>query len=231
MLQALKELLARAGTPDPNGDVPIVLIGHDRGARIAHALAVSGFSGFDILGAALMDIAPTSEQWRAMGDSRANVGFFHWPFLANEEFATDMIVAYGGDKFCVRMIERWAGNSDGGLQSLKSGDAFRVYGEFFKKEQVIKASCGDYGSGAREDVDLQLKNQQEGKKLNVPVLLVYGDGFIGKRFDMRRVWGNWIDDSTALTVHGIPHGIGHFVAEEAPKETAEAVKAWLKKIQ
>lgn len=37
-------------------EIPVVLIGHDRGARVAHRLAVSGVDGVDIRGVCLIDI-------------------------------------------------------------------------------------------------------------------------------------------------------------------------------
>lgn len=40
----------------PLDNVPIVIIGHDRGARVAHHLAVQGFSGVNIQGVVLIDI-------------------------------------------------------------------------------------------------------------------------------------------------------------------------------
>jgi len=39
-----------------DGDVKVVLIGHDRGARVAHHVTVSGVDGVEILGVCLIDI-------------------------------------------------------------------------------------------------------------------------------------------------------------------------------
>jgi pimeloyl-ACP methyl ester carboxylesterase len=52
----------------PVGDIPIALIGHDRGARVAHRLAVSGMDGFDIRGVCLIDIVqfPFSHRMREL---------------------------------------------------------------------------------------------------------------------------------------------------------------------
>ena len=36
--------------------LPVILIGHDRGARVAHRLAVSGVDGVKIMGVCLIDI-------------------------------------------------------------------------------------------------------------------------------------------------------------------------------
>lgn len=43
-----------------DGDVKVILIGHDRGARVAHHLTVSGVDGVKILGVCLIDIVSFS---------------------------------------------------------------------------------------------------------------------------------------------------------------------------
>lgn len=55
VLEALKEQVKQAGVKEA-GNVEVVLIGHDRGARVAHHLTVSGVSGIKILGVCLIDI-------------------------------------------------------------------------------------------------------------------------------------------------------------------------------
>jgi pimeloyl-ACP methyl ester carboxylesterase len=78
---------------------PIVLVGHDRGARICHRLAVdnSPTSNLPILGVVFLDIVPTLVQWRTFADPKASMGCFHLAFLAEVEVATAMIHAQGGD--------------------------------------------------------------------------------------------------------------------------------------
>lgn len=56
VLNALKTEVKRTSSNPPSGDIPIVLIGHDRGARVTHRLTVSGIAGFDIRGVCLIDI-------------------------------------------------------------------------------------------------------------------------------------------------------------------------------
>lgn len=46
----------RTSSGSSGADIPVVLIGHDRGARVSHRLAVSGVEGVDILGVCLIDI-------------------------------------------------------------------------------------------------------------------------------------------------------------------------------
>jgi hypothetical protein len=54
VLEALKTEMKKNRSGDEN--VKVVLIGHDRGARVAHHLTVSGVDGVKILGVCLIDI-------------------------------------------------------------------------------------------------------------------------------------------------------------------------------
>jgi pimeloyl-ACP methyl ester carboxylesterase len=228
----LSSLSSQLPTSHDKQPVPIVLIGHDRGARISHRLTVSGHSGFNILGVCLIDIVPTCVQWHsattASQAAKEVTGYFHWPFLANVELATRMISAYGGAKWCTDMISKWAGSNSTGLQKLESDDSFAVYGGFFENEDVIRASCEDYKHGATTDVVLQEEDQKEGRKIEKPLLLLYGKDFIGKRFDFGEVWKGWVKEGVEITDRGLENGIGHFGAEEAPEKCAEVIDEWMK---
>ncbi|KAH3919322.1 hypothetical protein HBH56_012910 [Parastagonospora nodorum] len=218
--------------PSISTDVPIILIGHDRGARIAHRLTVSKVPGFSILGVTLIDIVPTSTQWHNASNSPAKAakevtGYFHWPFLANVDLATRMITAYGGGKWCCEMIESWSGSNTRGLAKLKSDDSFAVYAGFFEDEHVVRASCEDYKHGATTDLKLQEEDQEKGRKIDVPLLLLYASDLIGKRYDFSTVWNGWVQEGVRITNHGLGDGIGHFGAEEAPEECAGAIAEWL----
>jgi pimeloyl-ACP methyl ester carboxylesterase len=199
-------------------------VGHDRGARICHRLAVDlpNTTNFTILGAVLLDIVPTLIQWQSCINPLVCMGSFHWSFLANVEVATAMIKAQGGGAWVRLCFDRWVGKSPAGLAKLKEDDAMEIYAEAFKRESVIRASCDDYRAGAMEDSKLQVEDQSEEKKVDVDVLAVYSSGYLGGRYDVRKVWEEWMGKG-GLEVLGIGEGIGHFVAEEAPEETAAAV--------
>ncbi|KAH7117599.1 Alpha/Beta hydrolase protein [Dendryphion nanum] len=227
VLEALKEVFA-SQNPKAESSPPIVLIGHDRGARVAHALHVSAGTsdilGFKITGIALFDIVPTTSQW-AIGDTAAaQTGFFHWSFLANVRIAKEMITAYGGGKWALDMIDRWSGSNITGLENLKSGDALKVYSDFFDQESIIEASCRDYEAGATVDVERETEANKEGRKIVVPLLLVYSEAFLPKRARKPIV-------EVGVTDVPVGDGIGHFVAEEAPEVTAQALKKWLETLR
>lgn len=157
-------------------------------------------------------------------------GYFHWPFLANVSLATRMITAFGASNWCQEMIGRWAGNNPTGLSKLKSDDSLRVYGEFFNQLDTLKASCEDYKEGATTDVEREEKNQKEGKRINVPLFLLFSQSYLGSRFAFPDIWKDWVGEKIDVQSHGWGDGIGHFGVEEAPEESAKVVNAWLKSL-
>jgi pimeloyl-ACP methyl ester carboxylesterase len=223
----LTEVKRTSGKPLEN--LPIVLIGHDRGARVVHHLAVQGFSGVDIKGVCLIDIVPTTIQWEASSKNPAEVvGYFHWPLLANVDLATRMITAFGPGNWCEEMCLRWAGKGASGLSSFKADDSLAVYRGFFEQPHTLDASNKDYEAGATVDVEAEKGWREEGKKIGAKTLVVYSESYIGKRYDFPAVWKEWVEGD--LQFHALGGGIGHFGAEEAPKETAGALKKWLKEL-
>ena len=155
-------------------------------------------------------------------------GTFHWPFLANVSLATRMIAAFGPANWCQEAIVRWAGNNPDGLRSLKSDDALNVYGDFYEQEHTLKSSCLDYQEGATTDVERDEQNQNEGKKINVPLLLLYSESYLASRFQFPDVWKEWVNEGVEIKHHGFGNDIGHFSPEEAPEESAKAINGWLK---
>lgn len=223
ILEALQSLLGA----DKNR--AIILAGHDRGARICHRLAVdndAGLLGENIRGAILLDIVPTIVQWGSFANSRNSTSTFHWPFLANVEVATNMIMQYGGDKWCAENIFRWAGEKQEGLQLLKADNAVELYGHYFTQESVIRSSCDDYRAGSAEDVDEQEDDQQSNRKLKLDTLVSYSSKYLGSRYDLEEVWKEWHNGPGELRIQGLDGGVGHFVAEEAPEEISALITAF-----
>ncbi len=60
--------------------------------------------------------------------------------------------------------------------------------------------------------------------MDVDVLALFSEEYLGKRYNTKNVWQEWMGSGT-LEVQGIGGGCGHFVAEK-PRETAEVV-VWI----
>jgi pimeloyl-ACP methyl ester carboxylesterase len=141
-----------------------------------------------------------------------------------------MLKAFGPSDWCQEMTLRWAGSNPSGLEKLKAGDALKVYGDFFAQEHTLKATCEDYKEGATTDVEKEQSDQKEGRKVQVPLLLLYSESGIGRRFEFPGVWREWVGEGVRIESHALGEGVGHFGPEEAPEECAEVIRGWLGKI-
>lgn len=141
-----------------------------------------------------------------------------------------MITAFGPSNWCQEMILRWSGKNVAGTEKLKADDALTVYGDFFAQEHTLKASCEDYKEGATTDVEKEEKDQKDGRKIEVPLLLLYSESGIGSRFAFPDVWREWVGKGVEIESRRLGEGVGHFGAEEAPEECAEVIQGWLGKV-
>ncbi|KAI5797618.1 Alpha/Beta hydrolase protein [Geopyxis carbonaria] len=222
LLGALAAHLQLAG-----GLQPVILLAHDRGARIAHALAVHYHPRFEILAAALCDIVPTAEQFASLGDPHNAASTFHWALLAAAyPIPERMIWALGGAAWVQIAVETWGGCGVGedGRRALE------VYQAHFERPEVVAASCADYRAAAMLEAGEQRREQALGCKVpwGIKVLVLYSEKYLGARYDVPKVWREWVADESALEVVAVGCGVGHFLFEQAPAEAYGAVCAWMR---
>ena len=198
-----------------------MIAGHGQGARICHRLAVdqADYPAFSFKGAILMDIIPTAIQWGSFVVAETSVASFNWPFLANVDVATEMIMAQGGDAFVRMCLNRWVGTRKQGLAMFKSNDSIDIYANSFKSESVIRATCDEFRAGAQEDVRLQYEDQRAGRKMDIDVFILYTMKWVDENIWMGKVWQEWMGKGQ-LIGRNFSGGTGHFIAEEAPEEAA-----------
>ncbi|KAK0724405.1 alpha/beta hydrolase [Lasiosphaeris hirsuta] len=210
------------------GSRSVILAGHDRGARICHRLAVDAASAppdLKITGAFLIDIVPTKVQWDKFSDPAIARGYFHWPLLANVELAVRMLTAYGGGRW-VREAFQLARKSEEGLRRLEDG--VEVYVALFEKEETIRGSCEDYEAGAGVDVEEQVADQREGRKIRVPTVVMFSQAGLGARIDVAREWVDWVEEGVPYEGVPVGHGYGHYLPEEAHDIVSEKLVAFLR---
>lgn len=207
----------------------VILGGHDRGARICHRLAVSraDFPALDIIGAILLDIVPTKVQWDKFADPVICSGYFHWPMLANVDLAVKILSAYGGAKWCRDAHTRIVGSSDIGQQRLNDDDAVGIYAALFDKEETLRYSCEDYAAGAAPEYEEQASDQEEGRKIDVPVMIMFSQAKLGSRTDVAGLWKDWIAEGVAYEPVPVGHGYGHYLPEEAFDIVSENILSFM----
>ncbi|PNS19291.1 hypothetical protein CAC42_2468 [Sphaceloma murrayae] len=216
---------------------PLILGGHDRGARISHRLAITMLhsppSSPPIpppLGLILLDIVPTSIQWRVFASAKAAVAYFHWPFLASP-LAVPMIEAFGGAKLTRAGLDRIAGGNEGARASFQSDGAWAVYQSLFDTKEAIEGSCADYKAGALVEPELQSADQEAGRKIEVPTFVGWSArGLGGMHGDVGEIWKEWVKEGTRLV--GVPFGedVGHYLPEEASEKVALEITKFLDEI-
>lgn len=238
ILEALSTLL-----PSQPNPTPIILVGHDRGARIAHRLALHHAhhpTPFHLAGLTVLDTIPEPAQWSSFAASPAAASnSFHWPFLANAPLATDMINAYGPSRWCATLLARWCGGGDLGadaphIRSLVADEAVAAYCGAFERPGVVRATCEDYAASAYgDDGEMWRGDEREGRKVEGlgerGVLVVFSEGYLGAKGarDVGGIWSGYVDEGTRLVAKGIGGGVGHFLVEEAPGEVLEVLVEWL----
>lgn len=126
----------------------------------------------NIRSAIIMDIVPTTEQWKVFSDPAASKAYYHWPFLAIP-VAPVLIESMGSGNFVKHSLERARGGNEIGAAKFQENDAVAHYCHQFSNSECIAGSCADYAAGANEDVQEQEHDQKEGKKVLIPLLVVY----------------------------------------------------------
>lgn len=182
------------------------------------------------LGTVLLDILPTSVQWARFADPAIAKGYFHWPLLANAELAATFIDSYGGSNWARGAHTRIAGPNPLSQQRISADGALDIYGDNFATKEVIYYTSLDYASGAAPEVTEQDDEQKAGKKVGIPILVMFSKANLGARTDVEESWRAWVQDGIDYEGIGVGDGFGHYLPEEAYETIIENVSNFVKKV-
>jgi haloacetate dehalogenase len=209
-----KRSMARdqAGLMRQLGFTEFGLIGHDRGARVAHRLALDHPAAVTRL--AVLDIVPTRHVFENVTRAMASA-YYHWFFLtAPNDIPEHLIAADPG--FWVRSL---IGPLLGPGASIEP-DMMDDYIRCFADPGTIAGSCADYRAAASTDLIHDEESFAAGRKIECPVLALWGtEAFVGRAYDPLAVWRQY-----ATNVRGTALPTGHFLPEEAPGLVTAALR-------
>jgi haloacetate dehalogenase len=189
------------------------LVGHDRGGRVAHRLALDHPAAVSHV--AVLDIAPTATMY-AKTDSRFATAYFHWFFLIQPFDLPERLIGSDPDYYLMR---NWRKAAPG----IFTDDAVAEYKRCFRDPATIHASCEDYRAAA--GIDLEHDAADADRRIECPFLVLWGEqGVVGKLFDPLNAWRE-----KAVDVAGQAIACGHYLAEEAPDVTLAALLDFLGK--
>ncbi|MDO8187560.1 alpha/beta hydrolase [Conexibacter sp. JD483] len=193
------------------------VIGHDRGARVGHRLALDHPQAVRSL--AVMDVVPTLHMFEHVDRAMAAT-YFHWFFLALESEMPAKLIEAAPE---VWLRSRFEGRNVGGGMPIAE-ERYAAYERWFATPEAIAATCADYRAAATVDLDADRADRDAGTKIEAPLLTVWGsESYVGRSFDVVATWQPY----AAGTVAGAAIRSDHYMAEERPAETAAVLARFL----
>jgi haloacetate dehalogenase len=180
------------------------LVGHDRGGRVAHRLALDFPHAVQTL--TVLDIAPTLHMYRNTSDAFARA-YWHWFFLIKAAPVPETMISADPAFFLRQHMSRGPKGVD-----LFHPAAFAEYERCFALPGAVHAMCEDYRASATVDMAQDATDWGQ-LKIRCPMLALWGaEGAVGRCFDVLASWREWADDVRGEAVPG-----GHYIPEEAPE--------------
>jgi pimeloyl-ACP methyl ester carboxylesterase len=199
-------LLAQLGVTRP------LLIGHDRGARVARRYALDYPD--ELVGAALLDILPVEWVYDTLSAGDAAGRYWHWVFHLVAELPEQLIAGREAE-----YLARFFARSSCLLDRLRACGAWSEYLRAFQQPGAIAAALSDYRATYAVDVPRYRAERAEGRRVGVPVLLLWGDNGNLAEQAVLDVWRAVADDVRGAAIPGC----GHYL----PEEQAEMVSTHL----
>ncbi len=181
------------------------LVGHDRGGRVAHRLALDHPGRVTKL--CVIDISPTLTMYDKTDFAFAQA-YFHWFFLTQPAPVPETMLAADAPKFLRMFLGGW-----GGGLSAYAPEALAEYQRCWAAPEGLHGSCEDYRASAGIDLAHDRASDAQGERVQCPMLVLWGErGVVARLF---APIGDWSAKcSASITGKHLP--AGHFIPEEVP---------------
>jgi haloacetate dehalogenase len=211
-----------AAVMDQLGLQRFYLCGHDRGGRVAHRLALDHAARVQKL--CVIDIAPTLDMYNGESMTEPYMAFatayYHWfHMLQPAPLPEIMMGATHAETARAYLHAKLGGWGSSGLGYIEPA-ALAEYERCFCNPEAIHAACEDYRASARIDLDHDRESRAQGSKLACDTLVLWGQrGVVHRLFKPLDLW----QAQCSATVTGQAMAAGHFIPEEQPQATAQAL--------
>ena len=180
------------------------VLAHDRGARVAHRLALDYPAAVTRM--LLLDIAPTLAMYENTTQAFATA-YWHWFFLIQPPPLPEALI----ESDPARYVRSVMGKRHAGLAAF-APEALAEYERCAQIAGTAQAICEDYRASSTIDLAHDRADMAAGKKLTQPLKVLWGEhGAVGQCFDVLALWRERADQ---VTGNSLP--CGHYIAEEAP---------------
>ncbi|MEK9872516.1 MAG: alpha/beta hydrolase [Betaproteobacteria bacterium] len=183
------------------GHKEFYLMGHDRGARVAHRLTLDYPDVVRKL--VVLDIVPTHTLFSRTGRELA-AAYWHWFYFQAPDLP-EIMIQNSAEPFLQTMFR-----SLSWCPEAIDDELFLEYLRAFLLPGTIRCTLEDYRQAATVDFDDDEKDL--GTKISCPVYSIWGQ--FGKMDSMFDVLETWREKATDVRGKALP--CGHFIPEEVP---------------
>jgi haloacetate dehalogenase len=188
-----------------------VLVGHDRGARVARRYALDYPDG--LAGVALLDILPAEYVYDELTAAEVARRYWHWVFQVVPDLPERLISGHE-DSY----LESFFGRAPELLERLRADGTYSEYRRAFLRPGAVTAALNDYRVTYEIDVPRYRAERAAGLQVTVPTLLMWGDRGNLAGMPVSDVWRKVANDIRgALEIADC----GHYLPEEQPEVVAE----------
>ena len=186
------------------GHEQFFLLGHDRGGRVSHRMAMDYPDSIKKL--MVLDISPTLCMYENTTMEFAK-GYWHWFFLIQPEPVPETMIGANPEYWLKNHMGRHAGTG------IFSPDRWSEYLSGASNPKSMHAMCEDYRAAATIDLVHDREDRDLGKKLHMPLRVLWGEhGLVNKCFKPLEDWKR-----VANEVEGKAVPCGHYIPEELPE--------------
>jgi haloacetate dehalogenase len=190
------------------------MVGHDRGGRTGHRMALDHPDALITL--TVMDIVPTHAMF--MDTDRKIAGaYWHWYFLSQPEPFPERLIGNDPDFFFETCLVGW------GATRISDFDPemLAAYRRAWRVPAAIHGFCSDYRAAASVDLDHDVSDLD--RKVSCPTLVFHGaSGTMAKLFDIPAEWRKRCATVVEASLPG-----GHFFVDQFPDDTAQILLGFL----
>lgn len=191
------------------------VLAHDRGARVAHRLALDHPQAVHRM--VLLDIAPTLAMYGQTSEAFARA-YWHWFFLIQPAPMPERLIQADPAAY----VREVMGRRSAGLTPFDPR-AIEEYARCLALPGAAHGLCEDYRASACIDLIHDRTDIENQNNLKIPLLILWGrDGVVNQCFKPLEEW-----QKVAINVQGQALPCGHYIAEEAPELLLKYVQDFL----
>jgi haloacetate dehalogenase len=191
------------------------VLAHDRGARVAHRLALDHPKAVKRL--VLLDIAPTLAMYKKTSNQFAR-SYWHWFFLIQPAPMPERLIEADPAAYVRDVL----GRRSAGLAPFDP----RALAEYVRCIELPGAAhglCEDYRASAGIDLVHDQLDLDDKNFVKQPLLVLWGEqGVVHQCFEPLKEWSK-----LAKNVQGKALPCGHYIPEEAPELLLQQVQLFL----